>query len=137
MLTQTLETTGLPVMYLIYTYTWNTHIRIRIKCVKLFLFSGTIQYWKKINISQVFVVVLILRDHLLQKEDEDRRETAVFQEEPSRTVFSPHINLLREYIQVLSQFHKITVQEKKNCDCWAISYYNMTSYSCIIPHTKK
>lgn len=61
-------------------------------------------------ISQVFVVVLILRDHLLQKEDEDRRETAVFQEEPSRTVFPPDIHLVRGYIQVLSQFHKITAQ---------------------------
>lgn len=66
--------------------------------------------WKKINISEVFVVVLILRDHLLQKEEEDRRETAVFQEEPSRTVFPPDIHLVREYVQVLSQFHKITAQ---------------------------
>lgn len=41
--------------------------------------------WKKIDIFQVFVVVLILRDHLLEKEDEDQRETAGFQEEPSRT----------------------------------------------------
>ncbi len=41
--------------------------------------------WKKINISEVFVVVLIQREHLLQKEDEDRREAAVFQEEPSTT----------------------------------------------------
>lgn len=39
---------------------------------------------KKINISEVLVVVLILGDHLLQKEEEDRRETAVFQEETSR-----------------------------------------------------
>lgn len=28
--------------------------------------------WKKINISEVFVVVLILRDHSLQEEEEDR-----------------------------------------------------------------
>lgn len=66
--------------------------------------------WKKINICEVFVVVLILRDHLLQEEEGDRRETAVFQEEPSRTVFPPDIHLVGEYIQVLSQFHKITAQ---------------------------
>lgn len=47
---------------------------------------------------------------MLQKEEEDRRETAVFREEPSRTVFPPDIHLVREYIQELSQFHKITAQ---------------------------
>jgi len=46
----------------------------------------------KINISKVFVVVLILRDYLLQEEEEDQRETAAFQEEPSRTVLPPDIH---------------------------------------------
>ena len=66
--------------------------------------------WKETSVSKVFVVVLILRGHLLQKEDEDLRETAAFQEEPSRTVFPPDSRLVRGYIQVLSQFHEITAQ---------------------------
>lgn len=55
-------------------------------------------------------MVLILRDHLLQEEEEDRRETAVFQEDPSRAMFPLDIHLVREYVQVLSWFHKITAQ---------------------------
>lgn len=51
--------------------------------------------WKKINICEVLVVVLILRDHLLQKEDKDWRETAAFQEEPTRTAFPPDSRLVR------------------------------------------
>lgn len=56
----------------------------------LFLSDATFELGssKKINISEVLVVVLILGDHLLQKEEEDRRETAVFQEEPSRAVLA-------------------------------------------------
>lgn len=65
------------------------------------------QILKKINFSEVFIVVLILRDHLLQK---GRRETAAFQEEPSRTVFPPDRRFVRGCIQVLSQFHEITAQ---------------------------
>lgn len=67
--------------------------------------------WKKIPISTVFVVVLILRDHLLQTKEEDWRETTVFQEEPSKTVLAPDFHLLRKYMQVLSQFHKIAAQK--------------------------
>lgn len=47
---------------------------------------------------------------MLHTEEEDRRETAVLQGEPSRTVFPPDIHLVREYIQVLSQFYMITAQ---------------------------
>lgn len=60
-------------------------------------------------------------------------------------MFPPDIHLVRGYIQVLSQFHKITAQRglinrKKQipnriwhvCNCWAIACYNMTSPSCII-----
>lgn len=56
----------------------------------------------------MFVVGLILRDHLQNKKD--WRETDVFQEKPSRAAFPLDIRLVREHIRVLSQFHKITAQ---------------------------
>lgn len=43
-------------------------------------------------------------------EGEDQRETAVFQEEPSRAVFARDFHLVRKYMQVLLQFHKIAAQ---------------------------
>lgn len=76
--------------------------------VNLFLPLSKINFWtkscKKINIAEVFVVLLIPWEHLLQKTEEDQREAAGFQEEPSRTL---HIYSVRgKYASAGSSLHK-------------------------------